>query len=33
VEVLADGIRAVDLHEGDAERALRRMRDAGAEIV
>ena len=33
VEVLADGIRAVDLHEGDGERALRRMRDAGAEIV
>jgi nicotinamidase/pyrazinamidase len=33
VEVLADGIRAVDLHDGDAERALRRMRDAGAEIV
>ena len=33
VEVLADGIRAVDLHDGDAEQALRRMRDAGAEIV
>jgi nicotinamidase/pyrazinamidase len=33
VEVLADGIRAVDRHEGDGERALRRMRDAGAEIV
>jgi nicotinamidase/pyrazinamidase len=33
VEVLADGIRAVDLHEGDAARALRRMRDAGAEVV
>jgi len=33
VEVLAEGIRAVDLHEGDGERAIRRMRDAGAEIV
>ena len=33
VEVLADGIRAVDLRDGDAERALRRMRDAGGEIV
>jgi nicotinamidase/pyrazinamidase len=33
VEVLAEGIRAVDLHEGDGERALRRIRDAGAEIV
>jgi nicotinamidase/pyrazinamidase len=33
VDVIADGIRAVDLHDGDGERAIRRMRDAGAEIV
>jgi nicotinamidase/pyrazinamidase len=33
VDVLIDGIRAVDLQPGDGERAIRRMRDAGAEIV
>lgn len=33
VDVLADGIRAVDREPGDGERAIRRMRDAGAEIV
>jgi nicotinamidase/pyrazinamidase len=33
VDVLAEGIRAVDLHPGDGDRAIRRMRDAGAEIV
>ena len=32
VEVLAAGIRAVDLQPGDGERAIRRMRDAGAAI-
>jgi nicotinamidase/pyrazinamidase len=31
--VLADAIRAVDRIRGDGDRALRRMRDAGAEIV
>jgi nicotinamidase/pyrazinamidase len=33
VDVLADGIRAVDREPRDGERAIRRMRDAGAEIV
>jgi nicotinamidase/pyrazinamidase len=33
VGVVADGIRAVDLHDGDGDRAIRRMRDAGAEIA
>jgi nicotinamidase/pyrazinamidase len=33
VDVLADGIRAVDLEPGDGERAIARMRDAGAELV
>jgi nicotinamidase/pyrazinamidase len=33
VDVLAEGIRAVDLEAGDGERAIHRMRDAGAEIV
>jgi nicotinamidase/pyrazinamidase len=33
VDVLAAGIRAVDLHPGDGERAIRRMRDAGAELL
>ena len=33
VDVVAEGIRAVDLHRGDEERAIRRMRDAGAELV
>ena len=33
VEVLADSIRAVDLQPGDGERAIVRMRDAGADVV
>jgi nicotinamidase/pyrazinamidase len=33
VEVLADSIRAVDLQPGDGERAIVRMRDAGAAVV
>jgi hypothetical protein len=33
VDVLAEGIRAVDREAGDGERAIHRMRDAGAEIV
>ncbi len=33
VKVPAAQIRAVDLSEGDGERAIGRMRDAGAEIV
>jgi hypothetical protein len=33
VQVLEEGIRAVDRSDGDDERALRRMRDAGAEVV
>jgi nicotinamidase/pyrazinamidase len=33
VQVLADGIRAVDLEPGDGDRAIRRMRDVGAEIT
>ena len=32
-EVVLEGIRAVNLHEGDGDRAIRQMRDAGAEIV
>jgi nicotinamidase/pyrazinamidase len=33
VGVVADGIRAVDLHDGYGDRAIRRMRDAGADIA
>jgi nicotinamidase/pyrazinamidase len=33
VEVVADAIAAVDVRPGDGDRALTRMRDAGAEIV
>jgi hypothetical protein len=32
VTVLESGIRAVDLAPGDGERALQRMRDAGADV-
>jgi len=32
VTVLLKGIRAVDLREGDGQRALERMRDVGAEL-
>ncbi len=32
VTVLLAGVRAVDLHEGDGQRALERMRDVGAVI-
>jgi nicotinamidase/pyrazinamidase len=32
VEVLTDGIRAVELEPGDGERAIQRMRDAGAAV-
>ncbi len=31
-EVLSEAIRAVDLHPGDGERALERMREAGAVV-
>jgi nicotinamidase/pyrazinamidase len=33
VQVLTPGIRAVDLEAGDGERAMDRMRDAGAELA
>jgi nicotinamidase/pyrazinamidase len=33
VEVLSSAIRAVNLVEGDGDRAVTRMRDAGAELV
>jgi nicotinamidase/pyrazinamidase len=33
VRVIREGIRAVDLAEGDGEKAMTRMRDAGAEIA
>ncbi|HEY6566964.1 MAG TPA: isochorismatase family protein [Actinomycetota bacterium] len=33
VEVLAAAIAAVDLQRGDGDRAITRMRDAGAELV
>jgi hypothetical protein len=33
VDVVADGIRAVDLEPGDGERAIERMREAGATLV
>jgi len=33
VEVVRDAVRAVDLDPGDGERAIARMRNAGAEIV
>ncbi|GIU96404.1 MAG: hypothetical protein KatS3mg013_0207 [Actinomycetota bacterium] len=33
VTVLASGIRAVDLEPGDGERAIERMRAAGAAVV
>jgi nicotinamidase/pyrazinamidase len=31
--VLVEGIRSVDLQPGDGDRALERMREAGAELV
>ena len=33
VDVIAEGIRAVNLQPGDGDRAIDRMRDAGAEVV
>jgi len=33
VRVIRDGIRAVEVNPGDGERALREMREAGAEFV
>jgi nicotinamidase/pyrazinamidase len=33
VDVVRDGVRAVDLTPGDGERALDRMRDEGADLV
>lgn len=33
VEVVADAIAAVNLHPGDGDRALVRMRDAGADVL
>ena len=33
VEVLSSAIRAVDLAAGDGDRAITRMRDAGAELI
>lgn len=33
VEVVEDAIRAVDLQPGDGERAIVRMRDAGADVA
>jgi len=33
VDVVRDAIRAVDLEPGDGDRAIARMRDAGAELV
>lgn len=33
VQVLLAGVRAVNLAEGDGERAITRMRDAGAEVA
>jgi len=33
VEVVRDAIAAVDLQAGDGERAITRMRDAGAEVL
>lgn len=33
VGVVADGIRAVDLDDGDGDRAISRMRDAGADFA
>jgi hypothetical protein len=33
VEVIGDAIAAVDLTPGDGDRAIVRMRDAGAELV
>jgi nicotinamidase/pyrazinamidase len=33
VEVVSGALRAVDLEAGDGERAVTRMRDAGAELV
>ncbi len=32
-EVLTEAIRAVDLHPGDGDEAIRRMREAGAELT
>jgi nicotinamidase/pyrazinamidase len=33
VTVLRDGIRAVERHEGDGERAIERMLVVGADVV
>jgi len=33
VQVLTEGIRAVDLQPGDGDRAIERMRDAGAHVT
>ncbi len=33
VTVVEDGIRGVNVHPGDSEKALRQMKDAGAELV
>jgi nicotinamidase/pyrazinamidase len=33
VQVESRAIRAVDLHEGDGDRAITRMRDAGADVT
>jgi nicotinamidase/pyrazinamidase len=33
VRVLTEGIRAVDLQPGDGDRAIERMRDAGADVT
>jgi hypothetical protein len=33
VRALADAMRAVELNEGDGARAIKQMREAGAEIV
>ena len=33
VDVVKDAVRAVDLDAGDGDRAIARMRNAGAEIV
>lgn len=32
VTLVGDGVRAVDVHPGDGERALQEMRDAGVEV-
>ena len=33
VKAVTDAMQAVDLHPGDGERAIKEMRDAGAEII